>query len=194
MTAGFLIGIGGIAYLTIGGPIGAILFTIGLISVVTFGFPLFTGKAGLFLSGDIKALTLIGIWFRNFIGTLCCALLVIMTPVGETIMSAARTIVETRNAQSPIVNCIYGVFCGLLMYIAITGYKKTNNFLLVIIPVAVFILSGYNHCVADMFYISVGYEDWTDFLSLIPTTIGNFFGCNILPARNWVRNQYHRLL
>ena len=67
------------------------------------------------------------------------------------------------------------------MYIAVFGYKKTGNIVVLILPVAVFILSGYNHCVADMFYIQMGMTQWSDFISLIPTTIGNLIGACMIP-------------
>lgn len=44
-----MISIGGIVYLTVGGVPGAVLFATGLMAILTFSFPLFTGKAGLFV-------------------------------------------------------------------------------------------------------------------------------------------------
>jgi formate/nitrite transporter FocA (FNT family) len=45
--AGMLIAMSGIAYLTVGGPIGASLFSLGLLAILHFKLELFTGKAGL---------------------------------------------------------------------------------------------------------------------------------------------------
>ena len=73
------------------------------------------------------------------------------------------------------------MFCGLLMYIAVTGFQKTNNFIIVIMPVMFFILCGFNHCIADMFYTFLGSNSWKGFLHLIPTTVGNVIGANIIP-------------
>ena len=67
------------------------------------------------------------------------------------------------------------------MYIAVTGYKGSNNIAFVFVPVATFILAGFNHCVADMYYLCIGAMKFTDYLILIPTTIGNIIGCNLIP-------------
>ena len=44
--AGLLIGIGGTVYLRVGGPVGAVMFAFGLLSVVMCGAQLYTGKSG----------------------------------------------------------------------------------------------------------------------------------------------------
>ena len=67
------------------------------------------------------------------------------------------------------------------MYIAVTGFTKTNNYLFLILPVVTFMISGYNHCVTDMFYVNLGVTELKDYLILIPTTIGNFLGSSIIP-------------
>ena len=41
-----------------------------------------------------------------------------------------------------------------MMYLAVSGYKKTGSLLMLIAPVAVFILSKFDHCVADAFYLA----------------------------------------
>jgi len=82
---------------------------------------------------------------------------------------------------------ILGIFCGLLMYIAVFGYYYTQNLAFIIWPVTVFILSGFNHCVADMFYLILGSNSLKEFESLIPTTLGNVVGAQIIP----LLLQYH---
>lgn len=67
------------------------------------------------------------------------------------------------------------------MNVAVTCFKLERNPIYAILPVVIFILSGYNHCVADMFYTHVGATVLKDYLHLIPTTIGNIIGTNILP-------------
>lgn len=187
--AGMMIAIGGTVYLTYGGIVGALLFAVGLLTILAFRLELFTGKAG-HLGRElnpISPLKLADIWFGNFFGTMIVAIGLQMTGKGEALFAAARSIVETRLANSPVENLILGVFCGLLMYIAVEGYNQTKNSLFVLMPVATFIISGYNHCVADMFYLALGATSWNDYLVLIPTTIGNVIGCNILNLL-----QYHR--
>ena len=70
------------------------------------------------------------------------------------------------------------------MYISVNLFNKQNNPIYAIMPVATFILSGFNHCVADMFYFSISNAPWTVWLTLIPTTIGNTCGAIIIPTIN----------
>jgi formate/nitrite transporter FocA (FNT family) len=186
--AGFLIAMGGIINLTLGGIPGALFFSLGLLTIVTFKYELFTGKAGLLTTGEIKSWKLFTIWLGNFIGTAACALMVSMTPSAETLTTKAAAIVALRSGQPAIVNLLLGIYCGMLMYIAVTGFKYSQNYLFIIMPVAFFILCGFNHCVADMFYTSLGATEWKHYLHLIPTTIGNIIGFNLIPLADY----YHR--
>jgi hypothetical protein len=51
--AGFLIGMGAIINLSVGGIYGALLFAFGLMTIVSFKYNLFTGKAGLLVTKEI---------------------------------------------------------------------------------------------------------------------------------------------
>ena len=179
---------GGIINLTLGGIPGALFFSLGLMTIVTFKYDLFTGKAGLLATQEIKPLKLVSIWFGNFIGAAACAFAISVAPAGETLCTKAAEIVALRSGQPAAINLLLGIYCGMLMYIAVTGFKHTNNYLFCIIPVAFFILCGFNHCVADMFYTALGASDWKHLLHLIPTTIGNIVGCNLIPLADY----YHR--
>ena len=184
IAAGFLIAMGGIVNLTVGGVWGAIFFSLGLMTIITFKFDLFTGKAGLWATNDIDFIPLMKIWYGNFIGTLVCAVGILLTPAGLALQEKAASIVALRTDQTATENFILGIFCGLLMYIADFGFQKTKNYLFCIAPVAFFILCGFNHCVADMFYVFVGGGQASDLLCLIPTTFGNIVGCNLIPIIN----------
>jgi formate/nitrite transporter FocA (FNT family) len=185
--AGFLIGMGGIIYLTLGGIAGALFFSLGLITIVTFKFHLFTGKAGLLTTGEITPVELFAIWCGNFVGTVFGAIAAGLLPQAETISNKAAEIVALRVANPPLINFALGAMCGLLMYIAVTGFARTNNYLFLIFPVAFFILAGFNHCVADMFYTTLGTSHIKEMTHLIPTTLGNIVGCNIIPLADLER-------
>lgn len=186
--AGFLIGMGGIINLTIGGIAGAIFFALGLMTIVSFKYDLFTGKAGLLATNEISLLELSKIWFGNLIGAMSCAGLALLVPSNSGIIEKAHQIVLLRYEQSPVVNLVLGIFCGLLMYIAVMGFKSQQNYLFIFVPVAFFILCGFNHCVADMFYLSLGTVEIEHWGSLIPTTIGNVIGTNLLPILGHHKN------
>ena len=122
LLAGIMISLGCIVYLSIGQPIGPFLFAFGLMSVLAFKFELFTGKAGLLATNQITPYNLLEIWCGNFCGAIFTALLIIFTPIGANLTNAARLIIETRIGNGFIVNLIYGIFCGILMSLAVTTY------------------------------------------------------------------------
>ena len=80
--SGILIGLGATGYLALGGIPGAVIFAFGLVCVVLFGVPLYTGKAG--VTNDIPAL--VRIWLFNIIG---CALLGFLFGTGIKLISSA---------------------------------------------------------------------------------------------------------
>ena len=172
--AGMFISLGAIVYLKVGGIAGALLFSVGLMSVLYTQSELFTGKARLLVSRELSPIGLIQIWIGNFIGCCLMTLLIVPTPIGAAIIGPAAAIAATRAANSFLVNMALGIGCGMLMTTAVEGTTTTGNWLFAIIPVATFILIGFNHCVADMFYIlTSGCGYWY----LIPTTLGNIIGC-----------------
>ena len=179
--AGFLIALGGIINLSIGGVLGAFLFSLGLITILTFKLDLFTGKTGLLVEGTISNRDICRVWIGNFIGTLTGAALIMTMPGKQDLIAKAANIIAIRNNNSPLENLILGIFCGLLMWIAVRGWFLSTNYLFAIVPVAAFILAGFNHCVADMFYIGLGMQKYTDLLSLVPTTLGNVIGGCLIP-------------
>ena len=179
--AGFMIAMGGYINLTLGGIPGALFFAIGLLTILHFQFDLFTGKAGALALGQITWDEIIRIWCGNFAGCAVGAVLTLATPRGLELAYQAAAMIQSKVAYHPFQNIALGIGCGVLMYIAVTGYKATKNEAFVFVPVATFILAGFNHCVADMYYLCIGAIKLTDLGILIPTTIGNIIGCNLIP-------------
>lgn len=83
---------------------------------------------------------------------------------------------------------ILGIFCGLLMFIASDGFKTIENpvgkIAAVFLPVMVFILSGFEHCIADMFYFSLA-SDFTiqSMFALLVISLGNTIGGILIPLK-----------
>lgn len=180
--AGMMIAMGGIVYLSIGGIAGSLFFSMGLLTILCLRLELFTGKAGLLATNELSFGKLLDIWAGNFIGTAIIALLLVLTPKGLELTDKASAIVATRIANGPIVNMAYGIFCGLLMFMAVKTWSLTNGKpIYAMMPVAIFILCGFNHCIADMFYLHISNSTMKNYYILIPTTIGNLIGCNIIP-------------
>lgn len=187
--AGIMISLGCIINLQVGGIGGALFFSLGLITILMFNFDLFTGRAGLIPTGQMTWKKLGLIWLGNLCGCVMVAAAMSLTPLGITLGATAQAIVATRIANGVLANIILGGCCGILMYIGVGLFTKQNNPIYAAMPVATFILSGYNHCVADMFYLTIADAPWVAWATLIPTTIGNILGCCLIP---FIQNYYKR--
>jgi len=155
IAAGIAIGIGGAVFLSLDNKIvGALFFSLGLLTVVSNGLALFTGKVGyLPMNKPAYLLDLVIIWVGNYIGATLTGLAFHFTRAAK--VDKAMSIVQAKLDDNLVSVFILSVFCGMLMFIAVNGYKKISDwgrYLILVLPVAVFILSGYEHCVANMFY------------------------------------------
>lgn len=184
LAAGMWIGIGGTVYLSLKAmnhPIaGAVLFSIGLLMIVTCSFHLYTGKIGyLFKNKPCYLWELLFTWIGNLGGTALVGYLLRLTRL--SILPIAREMCEVKLSDSRCSIFILSVFCGILMYAAVNGYftskEPFGRFLVVIFPVTVFILSGFEHCVANMFYFSAANMwSWKAWEYLFFMTLGNSLG------------------
>lgn len=184
---GIAIGIGGAVYLSCDNKyIGAFLFGTGLFVILTFGFNLYTGRVGYAVERKrdyVGELALI--WFGNLCGTILSGSMFMLTRIKE-IGNRAAELCDIKLNDTPLSIFILAVFCGILMFIAADGYKRidssTGRFLAVFLPVAVFILSGYEHCIANMFYFTVaGAWSLKAVGYLLIMTAGNAVGGIIIP-------------
>lgn len=182
LAAGLMIAIGGAVFLGCEErTLGAILFTVGLISVVQMELYLFTGKIGFvaeqYNKGDALALVtgLVG----NYIAATLSGLMVSYALPSSR--EKAALMVAKKLAQTPLQTFILGLFCGILMYFAIKLYKK-KTMIGVLFAVPVFIVAGFEHSIADMFYVAAA-RNITEksFLFLFMVVLGNTVGAMILP-------------
>lgn len=193
IAAGFCIGIGGIVFLMQDSKLaGAFLFAIGLLTILVFKFNLFTGMIG-YLTENlgkknwIYVLTVVVVWVGNFIGTACAALLAKATRLADGIVTKCDAMVLTKLSDSWYSLIILGIFCGILMFIAVDTYKKNiekKDFLCVVatfMGVMVFILAGFEHSIADMFYFTLSGKVLESLGALGLITLGNAIGGNIIP-------------
>lgn len=185
---GFAIGIGGAVYLSCDNKyMGAFLFGTGLFVILSFGFNLFTGKVGYAVENKPSyIIDLILIWLGNLAGTAAMGGMLLCTRISSAISEKAAQICEVKFNDDLLSIFILAIFCGMLMFIAADGYKKIENpvgkMLAVFLPVMAFILSGYEHCVANMFYFTVA-KVWSanTLLYLLVMTFGNAVGGMFIP-------------
>lgn len=188
--AGLAISIGGTVYLSVDNKIiGSLLFAVGLYAIVLNGLFLYTGKVGYLVdqSDKIEYLGLLAItWLGNLAGTWIGAVAVLNTRI-QGIRENAVGICETKLADGPLSIFLLAIFCGILMYIAVDGFKEKENPLILFICVSVFILSGFEHCIANMFYFSIaGAWSLKTIVYLIIMTVGNSLGGMVIPSlKKW---------
>lgn len=147
--AGMFIGIGGLAYLSVTTSfLGALLFSIGLLVILTQGYYLYTGKIGFAnSSNDFKFCFRVLLW--NAIGAIFTALV-----SHELIYEEALKVVSKKLCLPIDIAFIRAILCGILIHIAVQLYQKTENYLTVIIPIMLFVLCGFEHSIANIFYFT----------------------------------------
>ena len=185
--AGMSISFGGVVFLSLESKLaGALFFTVGLFMVCTFGFHLYTGKVCYVFDQDRQYLySLPVIWIGNLTGTLLVGSMVRLTRI-STIAEKAAAMCSVKTADSLLSLFILGFLCDIFIYLAVEGHKNISNspgrYLALFFGVMVFILCGYEHCVADMFYYTVaGAWSGKAVLAVLVITAGNSAGGVFLP-------------
>ena len=135
-----MIGIGCLIYINQPNPFGAFFFSIGLLGVFYFNLNLFTGKIG-YVRTKKDIIRAILIFAANILG----AVLFFIFPQ------------VTFNFAAKLANPWYltlfkGFICGILIYLCVDQYRGGRPWV-TLIGVPAFILSGAEHCIADMIYL-----------------------------------------
>ena len=184
LCAGMLISIGGSAYLNCDNKYaGAVLFSVGLLAICYKEYFLFTGKVG-YAAYDhsrsyITAL-LVGL-VGNLIATVLMGRLVSFAIGAQA--EAAQSLCALKLTQTTLQTFVRAVFCGMLMYLAVSIYKEKNTALGVLFCVPAFILSGFEHSIADMFYFAAaGVFTLRSLVFMLAVIAGNAAGAILLPA------------
>ncbi len=194
--AGAAIGLGGFLNLLLVSTgyealkyLGGFVFSIGLFLVCFFGFHLYTGKIGYVMDNKRDyALSLLIMYIGNIVGAVGFGYLMHLTgAIQETATTVAMNkIIKLQDAagQSPLRMLLYSFFCGIMVFLAVDIYKKSKNWFIkvggLVVCVALFVITGMEHCVADMFYFAFANTYATNFmaafLAIIIATAGNSLG------------------
>ena len=226
IAAGFFIGIGaeasslamhGISNVGLARTVAGAVFPIGLMLIVLLGGELFTGNCLISmavydkkakLKGMIRNLTIV--YISNFIGAALMAWMI--NNCGQLNFSdggaGAFTIKVAlgKVGIDPMQAIVSGILCNVLVCLAIfmaaTAKDVAGKCIAIFFPIFVFVISGFEHCVANMYYIPAGIfaahnplyvakateiygitaeqlsglNFGTIFSNLIPVTIGNIIG------------------
>jgi len=132
--------------------VGSFLFSLGLISILVKGYPLYTGRIGYIESWRdlVKPVEgMLPMVVLNFVGiAITCGLM----NATRLDLSAVDAMVQTKVQQTWWSALLLSWGCGVMMYLAVNGWRKTSNPLLVIMPIMFFILCGFEHCIANYGY------------------------------------------
>lgn len=178
IVAGLLIGIGCTVYLYMENKVVAsFLFGLGLFTIINFKLNLFTGKIGYLSKETYKEIliTLVG----NCIGINITAFLIKQTRISGKVLESVAPIVETKLNDSWISLFVLAIFCGMLMFTAVATFKLQPNILgtiAVFLCVSVFIMAGFEHCIANMYYFGIMCTPDQYILPLCVMILGNSTG------------------
>ena len=188
--AGAFIAMGGVVFLSLDNKIvGAFMFSLGLFAVCTLKYNLFTGKVGYLFCNDVKTYLpwCLMVWVGNLVGSIIVAELVRLTRVAPGIIEKSTKLVQVKADDTLISLFVLGIFCNIMVVHAVDQYlnnpHEIGKYLGIIMSIMVFILCGFEHCIADMFYIQMA-RMWNSqtIIALIVITLGNVLGGILIPT------------
>lgn len=178
--------------------LSGMVFPVGLVLVVVLGAELFTGNNALLIpalkrshytpSDVLRNWTLV--WIGNFIGALIVAVALVHLAGLTTPEPYHTAIIRTAETKANLpwttvlLRGIGANWCVCLaVWLALSGHTLTEKVVGCWIPVAAFVMLGYEHCVANMFFIPCGMLEGADvdiiqllWRNLVPATLGNIAG------------------
>ena len=200
--------------------LGGIVFCLGLILVVVAGAELFTGNNLIVMAWANRRVTtfqLIRNWtivfLGNFAGALGTAVLLFFTrqytfgdgAVALHILNTAKAKCELDFFQAMALGVACNALVCLAVWLCFSARTTTDKILAIIFPIAAFVAAGFEHCVANMYFVPIGlfvkagasahvWEwigksaadyatlTWRSFflVNLIPVTLGNVFGGSVM--------------
>ena len=151
--------------------LGGFLFCLGLILVVVAGAELFTGNTMIVMTAASKRIKWSAVWknwivvfFGNFLGALVIVGLVFLSDmsamnggqVGQTMVSVAAG----KMHADWLVLFAKGIMCNFLVclgvWMAYASKTVADKILAVVFPITAFVACGFEHCVANMFFLPMG--------------------------------------
>jgi formate/nitrite transporter len=218
MCAGGFIGLGALYYTLIVSDsalsfatsrvLGGLAFPLGLVLVVVAGAELFTGNNLLAMAWADRKITapeLLSNWtvvyLANAFGAIGLALIVYLSgheSLNGGAVAAAYVKIAAAKTAMPFGEAFFkGVLCNLLVclavWLALAGHSVTDKILVIVFPISAFVAAGFEHSVANMYFIPLGIlfagGEGADGLNLagiatnlVPVTLGNIAGGSVMVA------------
>lgn len=199
--------------------VGGLVFSLGMALVLVGGAELFTGNNLIVMawaSGSVSTREMLRNWvivyFGNLVGALGLVVLVFFARYFE--MNGGRVGLSLLNTaagkiQPDAVTLFFkGVLCNVLVCLAVwlayAGRSVTDKIVALILPVSAFIAAGFEHCVANMYFLPLAWLltqtghvpanfDASPITisgiihNLVPVTLGNIVGgAGLVGAVYWV--------
>ncbi|MFN8387056.1 MAG: formate/nitrite family transporter [Anaerolineales bacterium] len=201
--------------------LAGLVFCLGLVLVVVGGAELFTGNNLIVMawaSGKVTSRALLRNWalvyLGNFAGSFATAILMFFTrqytfganAVGITALKTAIGKVEYGFLQAVALGILCNALVCMAIWLTFSARSTWDRIAAVIFPISAFVAAGFEHSVANMYFIpyailikdfdpefvsKIGGEvprldalTWESFFiaNLIPVTIGNIIGGSVLVA------------
>jgi formate transporter len=200
--------------------VGGIVFSLGLILVIVGGAELFTGNNLIIMAwaerrvGTWRLLYNWGVvYLGNLIGAIATAVLMFLAggylmangAVGTTALNIALTKVSLTFTQALMLGILCNALVCLAVWLCYSARSTIDKIFSIVFPIAAFVACGFEHCVANMYFIPYAllikafapvsfwtaagvdpakYNDltWGSFFvnNLIPVTLGNIIGGAVL--------------
>ncbi len=200
--------------------LGGLVFCLGLILVIGAGAELFTGNNLIIMAwahGRISSRHLLRNWFivyfGNFIGSLLTMLMMLLSgqyrfnngAIGLNALNIAHHKVELDFVEALFLGVLCNALVCLAVWLCLGARSTTDKILAIIFPITAFVAAGFEHSVANMFFIPMGLAikgtagaefwqqigrsaidyanlTWSNFFvaNLLPVTIGNIIGGTVM--------------
>ena len=152
--------------------VGGICFCLGLVLVLCCGAELFTGNSLIICAkasgkvswgGMLKNWAIV--WLGNLVGALAAVALVYLAQVwsmngggvGEAMVSVAAGKVSPDWATLFFKGVMCNIFVCLAVWIGFSARTVVDKVIGIILPISAFVAAGFEHCVANMFFLPMGF-------------------------------------
>ena len=217
--AGLMIGTGATFMLLVKGDptlsfapsqiLGGLCFSLGLLCVIVAGAELFTGNCLMVCAASDKKISW-GAVFKNwgivYLGNLVGSLLLVAILIGANfagmnggaVGEAMVSVAYSKSTLAPGVIFFRGIMCNWLVCLAVwmgfAGRTVADKVFTTIFPVMAFVACGFEHCVANMFFLPMGFAAQNVcgiagagaitvggiVLNIVLATLGNIVGGSLL--------------
>ena len=198
--------------------LAGLVFTVGLVLVVVGGAELFTGNNLIVMAWAGRKVSSAGllrnwgiVYVGNFAGAIGTVVLVFVSrqytfgggSVGTTALATAAAKVDYGFVQALALGVLCNALVCLAVWLTFSARSTIDRIAAIILPIAAFVAAGFEHSIANMYFIPIGLFikgfdpsftaasgvdvsrlTWQSFLlaNLLPVTVGNIIGGAVLVA------------